>query len=468
MGKCILTFDQIEILNKKSDSEHSDNDWLFITWFVKNQIVRTDKIPLVNQNGSRMINSGDHLLPTSSEVACEDTDPVTAAFVVMNLGSYDWNEQIEAAGKIASKFAEGAAEAYLKAVKFVLENLGQFGADPTVAGFSKFVAEHFDEFAPAIKDSVGAFIEDVLVPLFEEIVAEVLLILGQPNCNGPVFHDIAVFRNPTWPEPPLTLWNVYTADSMSGCGDPAKTSVHFTLDRDLDFVPQFPNTPPPLYVYIPSVNESPSNWIGQWANDPISPTPLIKVEVASSTTASGLFSVTVEEKVDKRFNIVFEAKADPISPITLQLLPYSGDVPGAIQPWFSKPVSPGALQVFGAKFSPATSGSSAAGSSPLTLEKPEPVEPYIALTWKRPFSGGTPLTFAKGAAAESFIPGGSETSLFLEIADGFRIKDRDVTLAFYNVLANGQVVGRALRYIRGATTAYTRADWMLAKWKANT
>ena len=30
----------------------------------------------------------------------------------MNLGAYDFNEQIEAAGKIASKFAEEAAKIY--------------------------------------------------------------------------------------------------------------------------------------------------------------------------------------------------------------------------------------------------------------------------------------------------------------------------------------------------------------------
>ena len=28
MGKCVLNFDQMEILNKKSDTPHSDNDWM--------------------------------------------------------------------------------------------------------------------------------------------------------------------------------------------------------------------------------------------------------------------------------------------------------------------------------------------------------------------------------------------------------------------------------------------------------
>jgi hypothetical protein len=455
MGKCNLSFDQIEILTKKSDSDHSDNDWLFITWFVKDQLIRNDKIPLVNQNGSRIIESGDHLLPVSSEVVCEDTDLVTASFVVMNLGSYDWNEQIEAAGKIASKIAEGIAAAYVKAAQFVVANSGL----PLAQVFSAGI----EAVSPVIVDSVGAFVEDVLVPGFETIVEGVLLILGRPNCNGPVFHDIAVFK-PKEPEPALTLWQVYTADSKTGCGSPAKTSVHFTLDRDLDFVPQFPNAPPPQFDLVPSVNESPDNWLGRWAEDPLSPYPRIHVSVARSTAASGLYSVSVREEIDRRFNLVFEAKADPIAPRALQLLPYSGNVFGEVQPWHSHPVSPGALQVFSNKLSAIRSRFSVAGGQLAAVKNSEPPQALVALTWKRPFTGGTPLTLAKSGVAGTLVGGGPNPAYFLEVADGFRFKDRDVTLAFYNLISGGQVVGRALRYLRGATPSFTRADVMLAPW----
>ncbi len=457
MGKSILTFDQIEILTKKSDADHSDNDWLFVTWFVNDQLIRTDKIALVNQNGSRILESGDHLLAVSSEVACSDTDLVTASFVVMNLGSYDWNEQIEAAGKIAAKLAEGLTAVYIKAVQLVIENSGLPAAKIFSAGI--------EEISPVIVDSVGAFIEDVFVPGLEELVSGILQILGRPNCNGPVFYDLAIFK-PKQPEPPVTFWKTYTASSMSGCGNPAKTSAHFTLDRDLDFVPQFPNTPPPQYSLVPSVNESPANWLGQWAEDPLLPHPLIHISIAPSLTASGLFTISITEKIDPRFNLVFETKADPVAPISgLHLHPYIKNVPGTIQPWSSHPVSPGALQVFAAKLSPAFSGLAFASNPHLDLKDPQPPAPLIALTWKRPFTGGIPLTVDKASVAEAFVPGDSEISVFFEIADGFRLKDRDITLVFYNVLANGQVVSRALRYLRGATIAYTRADWMLAHWK---
>jgi hypothetical protein len=457
MGKSILTFDQIEILTKKSDASHSDNDWLFITWFVNDQLIRTDNIPLVNQSGSQILESGDHLLPVSSEVICSDTDLVTASFVVMNLGSYDWNEQIEAAGKIAANLAEGLAGIYLAAVQLVIANSGLPAAQVFAAGI--------EELTPVIVDSAGAFIEDVFIPGLQEMVSGILQILDRPNCNGPVFHDLAVFK-PRQPEPSITLWKTYTANSMSGCGSPAKTSTHFTLDRDLDFVPQFPNTPPPQYGVAPSVNESPDNWLGMWAEDPLLPFPLIHVSIAHSLMASGLFTISITEKIDPRFNLIFETKADPISPRSgLQLKPYVKNVPGTIQPWSSHPVSPGGLQVFAAKLSSDISSFSAADTRHLNLENPPPPEPLIALTWKRPFKAGIPLTIDKGSVAETFVPGGFETALFFEIVDGFYLKDRDITLAFYNVLANGQVVGRALRYLRGATTAYTRADWMLARWK---
>jgi hypothetical protein len=463
MGKCTLTFDQIEILNKKSDSDHSDNDWLFITWFVKNQVVRTDKIPLHNQNGSRILDSGDHLLPVSSEVACEDADAVTAAFIVMNFGSYDWNEQIDAAGKVANKFAQVAAEVYLQAAKIVLENLGHFGANPILAGFALLLAQHWDELSKAVKDLIGTFLEDVLVPVLGEVVEAISVIFGRPNCNGPVFFDFAVFKNPTWPEPPLTLWKVYTAGSKSGCGSPAKTSVQYSLDRYIDFVPQFPTAPPPQFGLVPSANESPSNWLGAWAEDTLVQDPLTFVSIAPSTTASGVFVVSVSEEIDRRFNLVFETKADAISVSSALLLPrYRDNVPGTVHPWSSHAASPGALKVF-TKLPGGGSGFRDASSSPSCVEDPRPVERYLALTWKRPFTAGTPLTFAKSAIVEAFVPGGSETSLLFEIADGFRIKDRDITLAFYNVLENGGLIGRALRYIRGATPAYTRADWMLVK-----
>ena len=89
MAKCILHFDQIEIISKKSDAAHSDNDWLIVHWFVGTDLKESHTIPLKNTSGSTILESGQTLQPLSLEVACVDADLVTAVFQIVNLGSTD-------------------------------------------------------------------------------------------------------------------------------------------------------------------------------------------------------------------------------------------------------------------------------------------------------------------------------------------------------------------------------------------
>jgi hypothetical protein len=48
MGTCTLTFERTQILFKKSDRAHQDNDWLFVTWFVGPNPFPTNPIKLEN------------------------------------------------------------------------------------------------------------------------------------------------------------------------------------------------------------------------------------------------------------------------------------------------------------------------------------------------------------------------------------------------------------------------------------
>ena len=88
MGKCIFSFDKIEILNQKSDTEHSDNDWLSMAWSI-NEKVYGKTIPLRNIAGSQVLHSGDVLSPFQDYVVCANTDTVIVTYTVMNLSSYD-------------------------------------------------------------------------------------------------------------------------------------------------------------------------------------------------------------------------------------------------------------------------------------------------------------------------------------------------------------------------------------------
>src|ERR1051326_172233 len=284
MGSCTLTFDQMQILTKKSDSRHSDNDWLIVTWFVGRHNVRTDNVPLRNQAGSVVLDSGDTIRPVSLSVNCADGDLVTATFEVVNLGSTDFSDQVQAAADIGKQISETVAKIYLKAAEEVV----RYGVP-----FGKVFADGIEQVEPAIVSSVGAAWDDIIVPLVDDIIEFLQKLAGRPNCNGDVLHDIVVFM-PFEPKDPQTWTNApYVASSKSGCGSPASTSVVFTRERMLDNPMQFSNTPPPTTDTTPVQEGSLADWVGRWAEDPGTPAPIIFVDIEESHAASGSLAVTI-------------------------------------------------------------------------------------------------------------------------------------------------------------------------------
>ena len=451
MGICTLTFDQIQILNKKSDSRHSDNDWLIVTWFVGPNQARTDKIQLRNQNGSVILDTGDTLQPVSLSVDCTDADLVTATFLIVNLGSSDYSDQVAAVGKIAEQVSEKLAAIYVNVAEIVAAGglpLGQVFSDGLAA------------VEPKIVQSVGAAWDDVIVPLVDDVVQFIQVLIGKPNCNGDVLHDIVMFKpdlsyggfqSTTYTLPP------YVASSKSGCGSPARTSIVYTLTREGDPVPAFPDTPPPATETAPEQSLSPAPWIGKWAEDSNTPTPIILVDIEPPLRESGSLSMTIVEQVDRRFGAVFDSGGDVLLPHTGSVFLFLGNVFASVRPLFHPTFRPGDLKMVTLpklKLDSAGGQSDAASASAL---------PKFALDWQRPSTagGGIELRLTMiGAKA----PGGSATSFYLEKGATIVIPSQGVTLFLNTVTQDGNTIAYTLRYIRAENALYTRADVLLTRW----
>lgn len=476
MGSCILTFDQMQILAKKSDSRHSDNDWLIVTWFVGPNNVRTDKVPLRNQAASVVLDSGDTIQPVSLSVDCADGDLVTATFEVVNLGSTDFSDQVQAAADIGKEISETVAKIYLKAA----EEIVRYGVP-----LGRVFADGIEQVEPVIVSSIGAAWDDIIVPLVDDVIELLQKLVGRPNCNGDVLHDMVVFM-PFEPKDPQTWTHApYVASSKSGCGSAASTSVVFTRDRVLDSPMQFSNTPPPATETTPVQDGSLADWVGRWAEDPGTPSPIVFVDIEPSHAASGSLAVTIVEHVDRRFGAEFDGGGDVLFPHSHRVVTYYGNVFGAVRPWYHATLKPGDLALkFGAAGGPQHpiggphGGAEAAGREIATAVAQERVsnsrqaeqasQPTrsealsFGLTWQRPVTTSPmiPVTTMLRTAGL----GVSTTPDFVEMVDAISIPTQGVLLCLYVIKQDGRTIGHALRYIREQNLIYTNADVILAPW----
>src|SRR2546423_2316120 len=156
MGNCTLTFEQMQLRNQKSDNDHRDNDWMTIVWAINGEVKRTDVYQLFNDKGSWILQSGDLIPRFESSVACNDNDLVTATFSVVNLGSTDISEQVDAANKIAEDIAQKVTEIYIEIAKVVLKSpvSGSLGG-PVLQGLSMLTNYALEALGGKIVEAVG-------------------------------------------------------------------------------------------------------------------------------------------------------------------------------------------------------------------------------------------------------------------------------------------------------------------------
>lgn len=214
MGKCILHFDRIHIVEKSGGAE-PDNDWMIVHWFMGSNGRQMHVLPLASVAGSPLLESGDNVRPLSLEADCRDEELVTAVYRIVNLGTQDAFVQAKLAGAIAQHSGDALTRAYIEAAEFVVEN--------NAAAPGSVFDDGSDEVRAAIRDTIVAAFEQTLAPT-----------RGRA-CIG-VLHDIALFP-PGRPILPLhPRIKAYPANALPGGGP--RTIVELTLERRLQTAPR--------------------------------------------------------------------------------------------------------------------------------------------------------------------------------------------------------------------------------------
>jgi hypothetical protein len=242
MGRCILKFDRIEILNQKSDSDHSDNDWLSLVWFINDRPGIEQTVPFRNLQGNKVLHSGDVVSGFEQSIICEDTDIVTAVYTITNLGSLSWEDQAREASRITQQVSRGAADVYLQALEYALRLIGQGmvpGAPPPAVIIAQVLAPVLDKLSGKILDLVDLAFEKVITPVVGWMADQAANLLGHPNCNGEVMHDAFVFLPGA--DTLISFSKTYEGPQENDyCGSPPHTKIDLTTLRELDvFIGKF-------------------------------------------------------------------------------------------------------------------------------------------------------------------------------------------------------------------------------------
>jgi len=251
MPRAYLSFDRFEILNQKTDTKHSDNDWLCMVWTV-NDKAYSKTVPLVNQAGSQVLHSGDVLRPFSDYVICDSRDTVTVTYMVINLSAIEsWGDQAAKASEFTEQVLRLVAPIYLLAAQVVLGVMAP-GAELVFEKLAGAAQPLLDKLSGAIGDLLDTAFQDAITPLLKEIVDAIEEFLGgRPNCNGEVFHDYVIFL-PHQPAKELRISKTYAGpQNNSNCGNAPHTKVDLHMHRSLVELPWGGWVPDPGAVAAP-------------------------------------------------------------------------------------------------------------------------------------------------------------------------------------------------------------------------
>lgn len=168
MARVVFQIDQVKIENQKADSDHSDSDWLTLTWTVANFVTKSERTESRTHHLSGTIHTGDVIDgPFATDpIDLSANDILVVGYVIVNLGSTD--DEVDQA-KAAAQVADEVVSKIGPVAGAVLGTI--FGGDPA-SGYK--LGEEIAGALSTVIDIAGGILDE--------------LGIGRENCNGVVLH----------------------------------------------------------------------------------------------------------------------------------------------------------------------------------------------------------------------------------------------------------------------------------------
>jgi Tachylectin len=263
MGKCTISFEHATLINHKSDTDHSDNDWLTLMWTINNEPGPTRVFPILDREGNSVLWDGNSLDTIVDSIDCDDSATVTITAVIMNLSAYDRDKQVEVATTFARDAAAMLASLYIKVGSRVVGIAEILGAPAIGVAISGATVELLNKFHDELIAAINNLFDDVLTPSLKGLVEEVAWLLGgRPNCNGEILHDSFVFLPGQERDEYIRDRTYEGPQTNSHCGLPPHTQVTWWLHRDVAVIYEsLPNLAVGglIYALKPRMEHIPSN-----------------------------------------------------------------------------------------------------------------------------------------------------------------------------------------------------------------
>jgi hypothetical protein len=208
----VFNISSFEMKTHKSDSDHSDSDWLSIVVTILDPVTKNAQtLPLKTIQIGGSIKTGDIMNGTfaSDPIDVKDSDVVMVTLVLTNLGSSKAEDQFKEAVKVGDKVVGVVGPIAGAVIGFI------FGNPQEGLKVGQEIAKGVDTAISTLSD------------IFDFLHIHI----GPPNCNGIVFQDTIVYQ----PNELLNARNKPASKEYTGtqdnerCGDAPVTKMNFSI-----------------------------------------------------------------------------------------------------------------------------------------------------------------------------------------------------------------------------------------------